>query len=182
MNRNTLLLAAIGVAFLLLGMFAAYKVMTYQVSIDPAKLNPPAKIPTHRPDFSLPDLQGTARHIREWDGQVVLLNFWATWCPPCLQEIPDFIELRNELGNRGFEIVGVAVDQPDKVSEFIDRLGMDYPVLVSEAKAMDIMRAYGSQRLTLPFSVLFDRSGRIIRVWPAPVSKFTLLEAVTPLL
>ncbi|MCP4044224.1 MAG: TlpA family protein disulfide reductase, partial [Gammaproteobacteria bacterium] len=65
-----------------------------------------------RPEFSLNDLTGTPRRVREWDGRLLFVNFWATWCPPCLREIPTFIELQDRYGSRGLQFLGVAVQDP----------------------------------------------------------------------
>lgn len=66
---------------------------------------------TVRPEFSLPDLAGDTRHVGEWDGDVILVNFWATWCPPCLKEMPAFVEMQETYGDQGLTILAVAIDE-----------------------------------------------------------------------
>ena len=135
-----------------------------------------------RPDFSLPDLGGQTRHIGEWDGKVVLVNFWATWCPPCRKEMPAFVELRDQYGAQGFEIVGVAIDDPEQTQDFIDSIGVNYPILHGEVDAMQIAKAYGDRFVTLPYSVLIDREGKIRFIQPGELTKETLEAQLNALL
>ncbi|MDX5333888.1 MAG: TlpA family protein disulfide reductase [Gammaproteobacteria bacterium] len=139
-------------------------------------------IGTPRPDFTLPDLEGRDRAIGEWDGQIVLVNFWATWCPPCRKEMPAFMELREQYNAQGFEIVGVAIDDPQQVQDFIDTLGVNYPVLHGDVDAMEIAKAYGDRFVTLPYSVLLDREGRIRFIQPGELHKEVLEAQIQALL
>ena len=118
-----------------------------------------AKKGSKRPDFSLPDLEGTQHAISEWDGKVVLVNFWATWCPPCREEMPAFISLKETYGEQGFEIIGVAIDELGAIADFADTLGVNYPVLHGQADASAVTRQYGNKIGALPYSVLLDRDG-----------------------
>src|SRR5690349_9966538 len=70
----------------------------------------------YRPDFSLPDLAGQVHAVKEWDGRVLLINFWATWCAPCREEIPAFMAVRRQFQAQGFEILGIAIDQAEFVA------------------------------------------------------------------
>jgi thiol-disulfide isomerase/thioredoxin len=79
---------------------------------------------------SLPDVEGNAQALRQWQGKVVVLNFWAPWCPPCRQEIPGFIRLQQRLGAQGLQFVGVALDAPAKVRAFVAETGVNYPILL----------------------------------------------------
>ncbi len=117
-----------------------------------------------RPGFALPDLNGQTHRMADWDGQVVLLNFWATWCPPCQQEIPDFIEAQAKYEKAGLRVVGIAVDTPEAVREFQARVNMNYPVLVGQLDASALARQYGNQHGILPYNVLVDRDGIIRHV------------------
>ncbi len=151
------------------------------VAMDDPALNAPV-LGRRRPDFRLPDLEGRSHDIGEWDGKVVLLNFWATWCPPCQKEIPDFMQVREELASRGFEVVGVAIDQHDMVQDFVDGHGIPYPILQGEADAADVSRRYGNSLGGLPYSVLIDRHGKIRYARARPLTGSELRQMVEPLL
>lgn len=118
-----------------------------------------AKKGSKRPDFSLPDLEGKQHSISEWDGKVVLINFWATWCPPCREEMPAFISLKETYGQQGFEIIGIAIDDAGAIADFADDLGVNYPILHGQTDASAVIRLYGNKIGALPFSVLLDRDG-----------------------
>jgi thiol-disulfide isomerase/thioredoxin len=114
-----------------------------------------------RPDFTLPDEQGVPRGISEWDGKVVVLNFWATWCPPCLHEIPMFMEVQESYAGRGVQFLGVAIDDLDNVKEFTRRVGLNYPTLHGQVAAIQVSQAYGNTQGGLPYTVVIDRQGNI---------------------
>ena len=114
-----------------------------------------------RPDFTLPDLDGNPRSISEWDGKIIVLNFWATWCPPCREELPTFVELQEKYGDQGLQFIGVAVDAPENVRDFMNTIPLNYPNLVDEMQAMKIAAQYGNNLGALPFTVIIDREKRI---------------------
>jgi thiol-disulfide isomerase/thioredoxin len=109
----------------------------------------------------LPDLSGRPRRLAEWQGKVVLCNFWATWCAPCRKEIPMLVSLRNEYASQGFEVVGIAVDNAAKVREFSSKYSISYPILIAEASGLDLIRTLGNTAGALPFTVMLDRNGAI---------------------
>ena len=111
----------------------------------------------------LPDVAGRTRRLSEWHGKVVLCNFWATWCAPCREEIPMLIDLRERYAAQGFEVVGIAIDNVDKVRQFASLMKISYPVLIAEADGLDLMRRVGNGGGGLPYTVLTDRSGAIVR-------------------
>jgi len=116
-----------------------------------------------RPDLVLQGLDGRAHRLSEWDGKLVLVNFWATWCTPCLKEIPLLVKAQKEHAGAGLQIVGVAMDRAEPVKLFVERLGMNYPIMVGEADVAAAMDALGDELGALPFSVLIGRDGRILR-------------------
>jgi thiol-disulfide isomerase/thioredoxin len=111
---------------------------------------------------SFPDLAGRERHLSEWEGSVVLCNFWATWCAPCREEIPMLDALRGEYSRFGFEVVGIAVDNAAKVMEFASKYGISYPILVADADGLDLMRKLGNTMGALPCTVVLGRNGTIL--------------------
>lgn len=138
--------------------------------------------PELRPDFSLPDADGTLHTASEWDGQVLVVNFWATWCPPCRREIPTFIELQQEYGARGLQFVGLAMDEAGRVRDFATTLGINYPLLVGEQAVVDAARAYGNEAGLLPYSAVVDREGKVVFTWAGELTREQAEEVILPLL
>src|SRR6185369_7347745 len=112
------------------------------------------------PDFKLPDLSGKTVALSDFKGQVVLVDFWATWCGPCQEEVPDLIALQAKYKDRGFTVLGVSMDAGDKkgVQAFVQDNKIPYPVLLSGADA-----PAGYDVPGLPSAVLVDRTGRLAR-------------------
>ena len=115
-----------------------------------------------RPDLQFQGLDGRAHKLSEWNGKLLLLNFWATWCTPCLKEIPLLVETQTRYAANSLQIVGIAMDQVDLVRQFSERLKMNYPVLVGDAEVMTAMDALGDQLGAFPFSVLISPDGQIL--------------------
>ncbi len=116
--------------------------------------------PVTRTDFTIPDLDGQTRTAQSFDGQLVLLNFWAPWCAPCRAEIPMLNTLQAEYGARGLQIIGPAVDQLEAIQDFVRDTAIHYPVLVNMPAVMRLQDSYDDQRL--PLSVLIDRQGHVV--------------------
>ncbi|NIR32530.1 MAG: TlpA family protein disulfide reductase [Gammaproteobacteria bacterium] len=120
------------------------------------------ELPRPRPQFVLRDRHGELRSVTEWDGRLLLLNFWATWCPPCREEIPMLMEVHDEYAEQGVQLVGVAIDERKNVLDFVTEMGMDYPVLIGQLPAIEVSKAYGNRVGSLPFTVLVNREGQIV--------------------
>ena len=119
-----------------------------------------------RPEFTLPDLDGRQRSITEWDGKVVALNFWATWCPPCLKEVPEFVSLQEKYRTQGLQFIGIALQKPEEVREFVAEHKVNYPILAGELEVIKLAEAYGNSIGALPYTVIIDRNGQIAHVKP----------------
>ena len=113
-------------------------------------------------DFSLPDMDGKMHSLSGWRDKVVVLNFWATWCPPCREEIPDFIQLQKLYGKAGVQVIGLAVDNLEEVKAFYQAEGMNYPVLIGEQDAFNILAQFGETTGSLPYTVVLNTEGKIV--------------------
>jgi thiol-disulfide isomerase/thioredoxin len=133
----------------------------------------PALLSLPSPEFAMRDLTGKIRNITEWKGKVVLLNFWATWCAPCIKEIPELIKLQKTYGAQGLQVVGVAVDDDQPVRKFAAKEGFNYPVLPGGTEAVEMSRRYGNKLGVLPFSAFIDRKGNIRLIEQGALKKGT---------
>lgn len=131
---------------------------------------------------SLPDLQDTEQPLSQWLGKVMVINFWASWCEPCRKEIPEFIEFQEKFRSNGLVFVGIAVDQKERAAAFSKEIGINYPVLVGDLRAMALAEAAGNRQGALPFTVVIDRSGKIIGTKLGSLSPSKLESMVKPLL
>lgn len=135
-----------------------------------------------RPSFEIVDTEGQLKNVSEWDGQVLLINFWATWCPPCKKEMPAFIELQEQYAEQGFKVIGIALDDLQSVQDFADTIGVNYPLLVAEYDGIDLSRSYGNHVGALPFSAFVDRQGKVISTHMGELTKTEVEEIIKPLL
>jgi thiol-disulfide isomerase/thioredoxin len=132
--------------------------------------------------LTLPDALGKSQSLEQWRGKVVVVNFWATWCAPCREEMPEFVKAQREYGPRGLQFVGIAVDDADKVGKFVGELGLNYPALVGGYQALDISKNLGNSLSALPFTVVIDRQGKIVRTQLGQLKPAELQSIVTKLL
>jgi thiol-disulfide isomerase/thioredoxin len=112
------------------------------------------------PDFGLTDLAGSEVSSEAWAGKVVVINYWASWCPPCIREIPLLVETQETLGEAGVQVVGIAVDRLEDVEAFIAQYPVNYPILMANPEAVALSKRLGNRVEGLPFTVIFDRRGR----------------------
>ncbi len=122
-------------------------------------------IPQHLPAFSLHDLDGKSTPIATWNGKSLVINFWATWCAPCRREVPLLKALATQWSGRDLQVVGIAIDYPDKVRNFAGQFGIDYPLLVGEQDALDVAARFGMDSPAFPFTVFTDRRGQVVALF-----------------
>ncbi len=133
-------------------------------------------------DVSGTDLDGKPRQLSEWRGKIIVLNFWATWCPPCKEEIPLFIATQAELGASGVQVIGVAVDDLPHVEAYQKQAGMNYPILIADTRVYKAMQDYGNVSTGLPFSVIIDPQGTVRHRKLGAFRGSELHDALAPLL
>jgi thiol-disulfide isomerase/thioredoxin len=114
---------------------------------------------SYRPDFELGSNSGEFITPADFSGKTILLNFWATWCAPCREEMPMLMDLQNQYGSEGLQVIGIALDDVQNVRDFVSKYGISYPVLVGEEDVFETSAAYGNEEGVLPYTVLIDKRG-----------------------
>ena len=130
----------------------------------------------------LPGLDGKPQPLEQWRGKVLIVNFWATWCAPCREEIPGFIKFQDQYGRQGAQFVGIAIDTPERVGPYAREIGINYPVLVGGLETMDFARQAGNRASVLPFTLVIDRNGKVVTATVGVLKPEKLEKLLKPLL
>ncbi len=112
-----------------------------------------------RPDFQLGTNSGEFVSPADFSGKTILINFWATWCAPCRQEMPMLMDLQRTYKSAGLQVIGIALDDAQSVRNFVEAYGISYPILVGSEDVFATSAAYGNDEGVLPYSVLIDKTG-----------------------
>lgn len=140
-------------------------------------------IDSRRADFVLHDYDNNRVPVSTWDGKVIMLNFWASWCPPCRREIPGFSQVRELYHEDGFEVIGIAIDDKEKAEKFLQTMpDVKYPQLVGYNDAIAVAKLFGNKHGGLPYSVIIDSDGIIRFIKAGELLKDELIDQIDPLL
>ena len=131
---------------------------------------------------TLNGLDDRPQPLEQWRGRVLVVNFWATWCAPCREEIPLFIDFQRKYEARGVQFVGIAVDQKERVVPYARDIGINYPVLVGGMDALDLARSVGNRAGVLPFTLVIDRRGAVSEAFVGIARPDRLEKMLAPLL
>jgi thiol-disulfide isomerase/thioredoxin len=130
----------------------------------------------------LADVKGASRSLEQWRGSVMVVNYWATWCAPCREEIPVFVRLQERYGSRGLQFVGIAIYQPDQVAAFAREFRINYPLLLGGVEAIELLRQLGNRAGVLPYTLVIDRNGNLVSREPGGLKEAKLERLIQPLL
>jgi thiol-disulfide isomerase/thioredoxin len=117
--------------------------------------------PKYLSSFSLENLEGEMINIDEYKGTPLIINFWATWCSPCRREMPLLNAIHSDRKINNLKVIGIAIDEPELVRDFINELGIDFPILVGQGEAYDLMKDLGNSSITLPYTIFVEPDGLI---------------------
>ena len=146
-------------------------------------LSPKAADESKRKPFTLTGLDGVKHSLSDWKGKVVVLNFWATWCSPCLYEIRDFVVYQKKYKARGLQIVGLGLDDERRLRNVQRTLEMNYPVLIADpVDNSGLMEQWGNRSGVLPYTVVIDRDGRMAYIHRGKMDRDIFDQYVLPLL
>ncbi|MEQ9563710.1 MAG: TlpA disulfide reductase family protein [Woeseiaceae bacterium] len=126
----------------------------------PVATGSPSDLPL---DFTLPDLEGRPRQLSEWRGEVLLVNFWATWCAPCRREIPLLKSTQAAQAEKRLQVIGVAVDYLDDVTAYAEDAAFNYPILIGQQDAIAAAESSGIEFVGMPFTLVVSTDGRLIK-------------------
>jgi thiol-disulfide isomerase/thioredoxin len=132
--------------------------------------------------LELPDAAGAPVQISQFRGKVLVVNFWATWCTPCREEMPSFVEAQSTYGPKGLQFVGIAVDDAAKVKQFASEINLNYPSLIGGYGAMELSKTLGNSVMALPFTVVIGRDGNVARTQLGPLPREQLATIINQLL
>jgi thiol-disulfide isomerase/thioredoxin len=172
MRRQTalvvlLLLAAAAAGFGVYAWLAPGAATTDTAATAPPPPTPPVMTVSQAMDASFDNLEGgPARKLSDWHGKTLLVNFWATWCGPCREEMPLLVKLQAEYGGQGLQIVGIAADETDqgKVKDFLEHMVVNYPMLMGDEDLGSLVAGLGGNLVGLPYTVLLDRDGHVLKL------------------
>ena len=180
-HRTNALILVIAIAGAALGFLAGGWIKPMHAPAQPAS-TASLKIGDAVPDTQRPDLDGKSHGLAEWRGKLVLVNFWASWCGPCREEMPLLDATQKRLADKGFQIVGIASDNAAATKEFLAKTPVSYPILVDDPDRGDLSARFGNTRNVLPFTVLVSRDGRILARRPGNFTQAALDAWLAPYL
>jgi thiol-disulfide isomerase/thioredoxin len=131
---------------------------------------------------TLPDIKGQPQTLNHWQGKILIINFWATWCPPCLTEIPEFMTLQAEYANQNVQFIGIAVDEKDAVLAFNAKMKVNYPLLMAGNEGVMLSKDWGNTLESVPFTAIINPQGQIIHRQLGEMNRAELLNVIQPLL
>jgi peroxiredoxin len=131
--------------------------------------------------MTLPDSKGQPQKLSQWQGKFLVVNFWATWCAPCVQEMPELSALQNELAAKNIQLLGLGIDSPGNIAEFAEKYKITYPLFAAGMEGTELSRQLGNQAGGLPFTVLIAPDGSLVKSYLGRLKMDELRADITKL-
>ncbi|WP_395823190.1 TlpA disulfide reductase family protein [Collimonas sp.] len=157
MKRNILIFVPIAILFCAIGIYFGVQRHTPAAPENAAVANLFSQ--------SMPDASGKVGSLAQWQGKPLIVNFWATWCGPCVEEMPELNALQTEIAGKNIQILGIGIDSQDNIAQFADKYKISYPLYVAGSSATALLRQFGNQAGGLPFTVLIGRDGAVKKMY-----------------
>ncbi|MFT5642978.1 MAG: thiol-disulfide isomerase/thioredoxin [Janthinobacterium sp.] len=165
-RKNLLLYCGIGLLFGIIGVYAA-------TPKPEPKLSGPVQALYAQ---TLPDADGVSQALSQWKGKALLVNFWAPWCTPCVEEMPELSALQAEYAGKNLQIIGIGIDTPDNIAQFAKKFNIAYPLYVAGVSGTELSRQLGNTVGGLPYTVLIGADGQVRKTYLG-ILKFKQLRA-----
>ena len=157
MTKNRLIFAVIACIFLILGLVLGARQMQAEA--------PPSGPVARFLSLSLPDIKGQAQNLGQWKGRTLVINFWATWCTPCVEEMPALSALQAEVATNNVQLLGIGIDSPSNIAQFLSKLEISYPLYVAGMEGTELSQRFGNNAGGLPFTVLVGADGKVKKTY-----------------
>ena len=131
---------------------------------------------------TLPEADGSPHALKQWQGKIMVVNFWATWCAPCREEMPELSRLQDQYRDRGLIVLGIATDDLDKIRAFKKETPVSYPLLAGDIEAMSLGADLGNDKSVLPYTVILKADGTVAKTYFGRINQALLEETLIPLL
>ncbi|MDP2152308.1 MAG: TlpA disulfide reductase family protein [Methylotenera sp.] len=146
----------------------------------PSNKNKLSSVPLYA--ANLPDVSGKTQNLGQYEGKIIVVNFWATWCPPCKEEMPELIALQQSFKDKNVIVLGIAIDEPAVVAEYLKIAPVNYPIVVSEAEGSLLGEQLGNDKGVLPYTVFINADGKVVNTHFGRINKIILEAAIKPLI
>lgn len=153
MKKQVWIIVAVAILFAVLGILAG----TRNTSVEPPKADAAAILYAQ----SLPDAAGKSQALSQWKGKTLVVNFWATWCPPCVEEMPDLDKFQAQSAARNVQVIGIGIDSADNIRNFAQKHRIAYPIYIAGMEGTELARQLGNTKGALPFTIVITPDGRI---------------------
>lgn len=157
MKKNNVLYGVVAIVFVAIGVFFA----NHHTSTVPAQGDAVSRLFS----YTMNDTAGRPQALAQWKDKLLVVNFWATWCAPCVEEMPELSELQPEIAASKIQIIGIGIDSPANIAEFSRKHNITYPLYVGGMDASELSRQLGNQAGGLPFTVLIGRNGQVKKTY-----------------
>jgi len=174
--KNSLKIFAAALTIIVLGLATRHYLINPIIS-DTSNLNTSTLYAAHFTDSS-----GNPQALKQWQGKIVVVNFWATWCPPCREEMPELSRLQDQYRNSGVIVLGIATDDVDKIREFSKEIQVNYPLLAGDMEGMNLAASLGNDKGVLPYTVIIKTDGTVAKTYFGRVNRALLEQTLLPLI
>jgi thiol-disulfide isomerase/thioredoxin len=188
MNKNNLLLSFIAIISIVTGLLSQQYLSTNKAVPINSVVKPNSteheseSSGSQLTEFTLPDLEGMPHSISEWNEKIRIINFWATWCPPCLKEIPEFIKIQHEYSHKNLQFIGIAIDDKESAADYLAANPVNYPILIAGDGGISLSQQLGNVFKAVPFTVIINQAGQIIHRQTGEISTEKIQQLIKPLL